>query len=215
MSAVIFDLDGTLLNTLEDLADSMNAALTQLGWPPHSIESYQYFVGRGLDNLVRQALPANEQQSSFSFKKLRIAMQKEYSIRWKNKSRPYDGVEVLLNELTNRHIPLAILSNKPDSFTQNCATQLLSHWKFTIVSGNRPKTPLKPDPTSALEIAQKMNLNSSTIFFVGDTDIDMKTAVNAGMIAVGATWGFRSAKELVESGAHHLIDKPADLLHYF
>ena len=215
MSAVIFDLDGTLLNTLEDLADSMNAALTELGWPPHSIESYQYFVGRGLDNLVRQALPANEQQSSFSFKKLRIAMQKEYSIRWKNKSRPYEGVEVLLNELTNRHIPLAILSNKPDSFTQNCATQLLSHWKFTIVRGNRPKTPLKPDPTSALEIAQKMNLSSSTIFFVGDTDIDMKTAVNAGMIAVGATWGFRSAKELVESGAHHLIDKPADLLHYF
>ena len=215
MSAVIFDLDGTLLNTLEDLADSMNAALTQLGWPPYSVESYQYFVGRGLDNLVRQALPANEQQSSFSFKKLRIAMQKEYSIRWKNKSRPYEGVEVLLNELTNRHIPLAILSNKPDSFTQNCATQLLSHWKFTIVRGNRPKTPLKPDPTSALEIAQKMNLNSSTIFFVGDTDIDMKTAVNAGMIAVGATWGFRSAKELVESGAHHLIDKPADLLHYF
>ena len=141
MSAVIFDLDGTLLNTLEDLADSMNAALTELGWPPHSIESYQYFVGRGLDNLVRQALPANKQQSSFSFKKLRIAMQKEYSIRWKNKSRPYDGVEVLLNELTNRHIPLAILSNKADSFTQDCAKQLLSQWKFTIVKGNRPKTP--------------------------------------------------------------------------
>ncbi len=214
MSAVIFDLDGTLLNTLEDLADSMNIALKQLGWPPHSIESYRYFVGRGLDNLVRQVLPANEQQSSSSFTKLRTAMQKEYSIRWKNKSRPYKGVQVLLDELTNRHIPIAILSNKPDSFTQNITRQLLSQWKFRIVSGSRPKTPLKPDPTSALDIAQKMNLSSSTIFFVGDTDIDMKTAVNAGMTAIGATWGFRSAKELVENGANHLIDNPPDLLHY-
>ena len=214
MSSIIFDLDGTLLDTLDDLSDSMNAALTKLGWPQHPIESYRFFVGRGLDALVQQALPSNEQLSVLSRTKLRTAMQEEYTIRWKNKSRPYKGVEVLLNELTNRHIPMAILSNKPDSFTQDCARQLLSQWKFTIVRGAQVGIPYKPDPTSALDIAQKMNLDPSEIFYVGDTNTDMETALNAGMIAVGATWGFRSAKELIESGAHHLIDTPAELLRH-
>ena len=214
MSSIIFDLDGTLLDTLEDLADSMNAALIRCGWPQHSIDSYRYFVGRGLDALVQQVLPSNEQRSMLSLTKLRAAMQEEYTIRWKNKSRPYKGIDVLLNELTARQIPMAILSNKPDSFTQDCAAQLLSQWKFNIVRGARVGIPYKPDPTSALDIAQKMKLDPSNIFYIGDTDTDMETALNAGMIAVGATWGFRSAKELIESGAHHLIDNPADLLHY-
>ena len=215
MSSIIFDLDGTLLDTLEDLADSMNAALMRFGLPQHSIESYRYFIGQGLDSLIRQVLPSNEQRSTLLITKLRTTMQEEYTIRWKNKSRPYTGIDLLLNELTARHIPMAILSNKPDSFTQDCVTQLLSQWKFTIVRGAQAGIPYKPDPTSALDIAQKMNLDPSEIFYVGDTDTDMETALNAGMIAVGATWGFRSAKELIESGAHHLINTPAELLKHF
>ena len=214
MSSIIFDLDGTLLDTLEDLSDSMNAALKQCGWPQHPTTSYRYFIGEGLDALVQKTLPKCEQQSVISKTKLRTAMQEEYTSRWKNKSRLYEGIVTLLNELTARHIPMAILSNKPEAFTQNCVTKFLSQWEFTVVYGARKGIPYKPDPTSALDIAQKLKQAPSTILYLGDTATDMKTALNAGMIGIGATWGFRSGKELVTSGAHHLINYPTDLLLY-
>ena len=156
MSSIIFDLDGTLLDTLEDLSDSMNAALKQCGWPQHPTTSYRYFIGEGLDALVQKTLPKCEQQSVISKTKLRTAMQEEYTSRWKNKSRLYEGIVTLLNELTARHIPMAILSNKPEAFTQNCVTKFLSQWEFTVVYGARKGIPYKPDPTSALDIAQKL-----------------------------------------------------------
>mgnify|MGYP000885794739 CR=1 FL=1 len=209
--AVIFDLDGTLLNTLEDLANSMNAVLSKLGLPLHNTEKYKYFVGTGLRNLVRKALP-EEKQDDVTVDSCLAAMREEYSRRWADKTRPYDGIPELLDELTKRNIKMSILSNKAHEFTELIVDKFLSKWRFEAVFGERPSVPKKPDPTAALEIARLLAVPPGEFLYLGDSGTDMKTANEAGMYAVGVLWGFRKEEELTANGARAVISKPADLI---
>jgi phosphoglycolate phosphatase len=212
--AVIFDLDGTLLDTIEDLGDSMNQVLGTFGFQGHAIEAYKYFVGDGMEVLVRRALPPNARNDEMVQRGL-TAMREEYGRRWDKKTRPYPGISELLGALTAKEIPLAILSNKPHDSTQMVVSKLLPHWNFKIILGARPAVPKKPDPAAALEIAGHLHLAPDQFFYLGDTGTDMKTAVSANMFPAGALWGFRTAQELLDNGAKALIENPPDLLSYF
>ncbi len=209
--AVLFDLDGTLLDTLEDLADSMNAALEQMGFSVHPIDAYRYFVGDGMDILVERVLP-EDARASKTRAQLKAAMEAEYGQRWNAKSRLYVGVAELLDALQQRGLPLVVLSNKPEAFTVEVVSQLLADWRFVIVRGARPNVPPKPDPGAALDIATSLNIEPARFLYLGDTNTDMLTATRAGMYALGATWGFRPGKELLESGAQRLLQEPSELL---
>lgn len=211
--AIIFDLDGTLLNTIEDLTDSMNQVLGRFGFSEHDQEAYKYFVGEGVETLIRRALPADRADEA-TVAQCVTAMREEYGRRWDKKTRPYPGIPELLDALCQRRIPMAILSNKVQDFTQICVAKLLPKWSFQIVLGARPLVPKKPDPTAALEIAKAMNLTPAQFLYLGDTSTDMRTAVGAGMFPLGALWGFRTAGELIAHGAKALLEKPLDLLQY-
>ena len=209
--AVLFDLDGTLLDTLDDLADSMNAALERCGFAQHPVDAYRYFVGDGIDVLVQRVLPANAYNEEVHAK-LKAAMNDEYSRRWNVKSQPYEGVPALLDALQERGIAMTVLSNKPEPFTLKAVSNLLADWRFAIVRGARPGVPTKPDPTAALHIADEMAVPPSEFLYLGDTNTDMQTARAAGMHALGVTWGFRPGEELLQSGAHDLLETPLQLL---
>lgn len=208
--AVLFDLDGTLLNTLEDLANSMNRVLAKFNHTSHNPEEYQYFVGDGMETLVRRALPLGTPEAEVA--QFAVAMQEEYGKHWADKTRPYKGIPELLESLAGRDVKLAILSNKPDDLTQVVVNKLLPHWRFKPVMGARLAAPKKPDPAMALEIAANLNIFPHQFLYLGDTDTDMRTANAAGMYPVGALWGFRTADELALSGAKTLIENPMDLM---
>ena len=209
--AVIFDLDGTLLDTIEDLSDSMNVSLEKMGFPGHTTESYKMFVGDGVRMLAQRALPQDACSSENIDLCLRF-MDKEYNMRLFEKTRPYEGIENLLDGLCSKNVKIAVLSNKLNQFTGTIIAKLLPNWKFEVVFGERPGIPKKPDPSGAIEIAEIMGISPENILYLGDTSIDMKTANSAGMHSVGATWGFRSREELLSSGAKAIIDAPLELL---
>jgi phosphoglycolate phosphatase len=208
---VIFDLDGTLLNTLEDIVDSMNAVLARFGFPGHSIESYKYFIGDGMERLASRCLPEDQRNPSLVTTCV-AAMREEYGKRWSHKTHCYEGIPELLDTLAARGIKLAILSNKPDEFTKVVVARFLPRWKFEPVVGSKPSVPKKPDPAAALEIAAAFEIPASKTLFLGDSHIDMETAAAANMYSVGVLWGFRTADELRASGAKVLLEKPADLV---
>lgn len=212
--AVIFDLDGTLLNTLDDLADSANRVLALHGLPEHPVSQYRYFVGEGLAILLKRIVPKGKATPEF----LQILAQDfkaDYSNNWNTKSGMYDGVEEMLNRLKKKGILLSVLSNKPHEFTRICVQHLLPAWEFFPLFGARDNIPKKPDPAGAVEIAQILGLSPSEIVYLGDTATDMQTAVRASMLPVGALWGFRTGRELLEHGAAQLINHPAQLLDLF
>jgi phosphoglycolate phosphatase len=211
-NAVLFDLDGTLLDTIGDLADSMNSVLSNLSLPSHDEETYKYFVGEGMENLVRRAIPESERSDPAMVARCLGLMREEYSHRWKARSKPYESIPELLDGLTARHKEMAILSNKPDNFTKLMVAELLSRWKFAVVLGESPSVPRKPDPVAAVEIARRLQIPPAEFLYLGDTSIDMRTAVAAGMYGVGVLWGFRKADELIAAGAKTLLQKPMDLL---
>jgi phosphoglycolate phosphatase len=212
--AILFDLDGTLLDTLEDLADAMNLALAEMGFPIHHIESYKYFVGDGIENEARRALPPDAGDET-TVKKCVTLARDNYSRCWTNNTRPYPGIPELLTGLQNKNIPLTVLSNKPDDFTRLMVKELLSKWKFEIVLGAGPNTPVKPNPLGAVQIAQRLALPAEQFVYAGDTNTDMQTANSAGMYAVGVLWGFRTARELLDNGAKQLAINPTDILKLF
>ena len=209
--AITFDLDGTLLDTLEDIADSANAVLEHWGYPQHDLKTYKYLVGDGIENLVQRSLPREKRSDDFVDQCVQ-AMRAEYRQRWSNKTRPYEGIAELLNALRDRGVTMTILSNKPDDFTKLMVAALLPEWRFEVVLGANSELPKKPDPTAAVQIARDLNISVNEFLFVGDTSIDMKTAAAAGMYPVGVLWGFRTAEELAASGARVLLAKPLDLL---
>jgi phosphoglycolate phosphatase len=208
--AVLFDLDGTLLNTLDDLADSMNAVLRSMGYPEHPVDAYRYFVGNGVRNLALRSLP-QERRDDETVVRCTELMGVEYERRWAEKTLPYPGVVETIGMLHSRGVVLAVLSNKNDEFTKKTVTLLLPSHLFSIVRGHRKNAALKPDPAAALCIAGEIGLEPGLFAFVGDTSTDMKTAISAGMCPVGALWGFRTEAELVDSGAKHVIESPWQL----
>ncbi|MBI5393906.1 MAG: HAD family hydrolase [Verrucomicrobia bacterium] len=209
--AILFDLDGTLLDTIEDLADSMNAALARLGAPQHPTPAYKHFVGDGVIELCRRTLPPDRRDEA-TIKTAALAMREEYKRRWADKTRPYDGIPDLLDALTARGLTMTVLSNKPTDFTRLCVQNFLGKWTFAAVQGLDETVKKKPDPSGALAIARQLDIAPADFLYLGDTNTDMKTAVAAGMYPVGALWGFRDADELTANGAKVLVAKPADVL---
>jgi phosphoglycolate phosphatase len=212
--AVIFDLDGTLLDTIEDIAGATNRVLEARGLAPFSIEETKILVGDGIDEMVRRAF-ALRGVGALSDDDVAVIIQdyrREYQACWHSHSRPYPGVPELLGELARRGAKTAVLSNKSHVFTAAMTAELLAGSRFDIVRGAAPGVPLKPDPAPALAIAGELGVEPSACIFLGDTSVDMKTAAAAGMFAVGALWGFRTADELLTSGAAALVSSPLELL---
>ena len=209
--AIIFDLDGTLLDTLEDLANSANRVLSEKGFPTHTVDSYRYFVGDGSAMLITRALPEDKRNDDM-VQRCFDAFIKDYHRNWNVSTKPYDGIAEMLDTLAAHRIKLAVLSNKPHDFAKLCVTEMLNKWRFEAILGQRKNVPRKPDPAGALEAAQILNISPLDFLFLGDSAVDMKTALAAGMYPVGALWGFRSAKELLESGARTLIKEPLEIL---
>lgn len=210
--ALLFDLDGTLLDTLEDLALACDRVLAARGRPPFPLDAYRRFVGRGASHLVACLLPEEERRDPAALQAMLAAFQREYAQCWREHSRPYPGIPELLDGLTARGLRMAVLSNKPHAFTELCVRELLSAWSFAPVLGQREGVPRKPDPAGALEAARVLGLPPERVLYVGDSDVDMRTARNAGMFAAGVLWGFRGADELRDAGAQALIARPEELL---
>jgi len=208
--AVIFDLDGTLLNTLDDLADAMNSTLLRMGFPSHPVEAYKYFIGDGIHKLAERVLPAAELNSD-NIEKCVTGMKEEYQATWDKKTEVFAEVPGLLNRLDGSGIKKSIFSNKPDRFTQLSVKKYLSAWEFYPVLGVKQDVPRKPDPFGAVRIARDLGIPPQEIIFLGDTHTDMETAVAAGMYPVGALWGYRSEEELYGSGAEKVIKSPLEL----
>ena len=210
-SAVVFDLDGTLLDTLEDLGDAVNRVLINHGFPAHPMDAYRYFVGDGSAVLIERALPESARGTDV-YRECLAAFMADYDRSWKIKTRLYDGISEMLDSLTALGIDIAILSNKSHGFTVKCVQDLLSNWRFRAVFGLREDVPRKPDPAGALEISRLLGQVPGHMLYLGDTAIDMRTAVSAGMFPVGALWGFRTREELLENGAKALVQHPGELL---
>lgn len=213
--AAIFDLDGTLLDTIEDLTDSINAALTAQGYPVRTIGECKSLVGDGLSTFILRALPESVREHPEAVRRLLEATRAEYRLRSTVKTKPYPGIRAMLEKLTERKIPLAILSNKPQAATISVVAHYFPGVLFRAVFGARETVPIKPDPAGALEIAALLKLPPREILFLGDTNTDMRTAAAAGMFGVGALWGFRSAEELNAAGAKALAGRPKDVLDWF
>ena len=211
--AVLFDLDGTLLDTLEDIGRSANETLEELGFPTHPIESYRQFIGDGLPMLFRRALPAGVDAAA-AIDHCVGGFRKSYGRGWNVATRPYPGIPELLDGLVTRSLGMAVLSNKPHTFAVQCVNELLPRWSFRMVLGDREGFPRKPDPGEALRIATQLDVAPEQMVYLGDSSIDMTTARRAGMIPIGAAWGFRSGDELQASGAVRLITHPLELLRF-
>lgn len=209
--AAVFDLDGTLLDSLHDIASSMNASLRKLGFPEHPIGDYKIHVGDGISILARRVIPAAHHTDELLAKCV-AGMREEYARNWASTTRPYEGIPELLDELEERGLKLAVLSNKPDDFTKQIVSALMPRWKFDPVFGARPGIPHKPDPAGAREIARQLNVDCVDCVFIGDTHADIRTAIGAGMYPVGVLWGFREIQELTNAGAKTIISHPREFL---
>lgn len=207
---VIFDLDGTLVNSLEDIADAMNTVLQNLNYPTHNYEAYQYFIGSGLRNLVSKALPSthNDEKNIDSCYQLMI---EEYSDNCTRKTKSYAGIRELLDYLISQNIKLSVFSNKSDELTKKVVADLFPNC-FSAVVGLSVEALKKPNPAEAITISKSFGLKTEEIIFVGDSGIDMQTAINANMLAVGVSWGYRPEEELIAEGAKYVLNSPLDLI---
>lgn len=208
--AVLFDLDGTLNDTLTDISTAMNHALRAHGLPEFAVDAYRYLVGDGAKKLAERAVRDRQD--------LREAVQRTYQAYYETHAlvttRPYDGIPELLAALRALGLRLCVLSNKPDADTRNVIAHFFPQVDFAVVRGQVEGVPVKPDPAGALAVAAQMGIKPDDFLYLGDTSVDMTCARNAGMHPIGVLWGFREAQELLDSGAEHLIAAPMDLLKY-
>lgn len=212
--AVIFDLDGTLLDSLEDLANAVNGMLASAGYPQHPLVAYRQFVGDGLEMLVRRALPSHvaDSLSHEAFVELVRETSANYIRDWASASQPYPQIPFLLEALRKKAIPRSVVTNKPHAWTLRILEHFFADAGFAFIQGAKPDIPRKPNPTSALQAAQFMKVEPYRTVFLGDSNVDMLTAKHAGMRAIGAAWGFRGSEELKAAGAEIVLDNPIDLL---
>jgi phosphoglycolate phosphatase len=208
--AVLFDLDGTLIDSLQDLADATNRTLLAHGFPTHPVDAYRYFVGDGARNLILRALPPEHQRDDALIARCLETYSKDYGSNWNVRTCLYPGIAEMLDGLAARGLTLTLLSNKPDLFTQACARKYLSKWDFRVIMGAKPPFAHKPDPAAALEITRRVGLPADHFLYLGDTATDMQTALNAGMYPLGASWGFRPRQELRDAGARAILEHPTD-----
>ncbi|MFN7874995.1 MAG: HAD family hydrolase [Pirellula sp.] len=207
---IIFDLDGTLLDSIEDIGTATNRVLAELGKPTHAISAYQYLVGDGVSVLFQRALPETIEDPGLRSRCMEM-FEIAYSEEWNKRSKPYDGIPGLLNSLVVERLRVGVLSNKPEEFTKRCSSYFFPTIPFDLVVGHSDRFPRKPDPSSARWMAEQWEVDSNRIAYVGDTNTDMKTAVGAGFFAIGVTWGFRPESELREHGAMQLVHSAREL----
>lgn len=207
---VIFDLDGTLLNTIGDLAVACNAMLALRALPQHTYEEYCHFVGNGILRLVERALP-EPLRTPENVALARADFVKYYTEHIDVHTKPYAGIPELIDELHRRGILLAVASNKFQAGTEKLIRLFFPTAPFAVVFGQREGVPLKPDPAVVGEILARTGVTREETLYVGDSGVDMETAAAAGVRSVGVTWGFRSREELVQAGAQHLVDHPAQI----
>ncbi len=214
INAVIFDLDGTLLDTIEDITEASNRVYEPRGLGTVTTGEMKTLVGEGAEELIRRifAWRGKPAPSRTALAAILKEYRREYDACWSAHSRPYAGIPETLAELARRGVRTAVLSNKSQIFTAAMVEKLLAPHRFDVVRGARPGVPLKPDPAAALATAAELGLAPAACAFVGDTNVDMMTARAAGMLAAGALWGFRTAEELRANGADVLLKDPADLL---
>lgn len=213
-SGLICDLDGTLLDSIADLGESMNTVLAADGLPRHPISAYRLMVGDGIETLAERALPPGLRAPETVWEMAR-RMREVYAGRWSVHTRPYPGIEEMLTQAHQAGLILAVLSNKVDRFTKDMMRHFFPQVPFAQVVGARDGVPKKPDPHPALRMAQELDLDPAQCIFLGDTKVDMQTAVSAGMFPVGVLWGFRDAQELLASGAQRLLAHPSELAELF
>lgn len=209
IKTAIFDLDGTLINTLADLAAACNYALEECGFPSHETEEYRYFVGNGVIRLIERIIPPGKLSPGVS-DRIHVLFDKYYHEHYNVFSKPYDGIEDTLDTLIKGGVKCAVVSNKPDEFT-NIIIKEYFGGRFFCVRGNIPGTAVKPDPAGVRYVLDEAGVNTDEAVMIGDSAVDMETAKNAGIKSIGCLWGFRDEKELRESGADMLAHSPSEL----
>lgn len=207
--AVIFDLDGTLLDTLEDLANACNYALKDSGLKTHEIEKYKRFVGDGRFKLIERII-SKEDNTEELFNKVLKLYDEYYLEHMVDETKPYDGICNLLDELIDLDIKLCVVSNKPHEFTEKMVKKYFEN-RIHIAYGQRPNYKTKPDPETIFEVIQTLGIGKEECIYVGDSNVDMQTAKNAGVVSIGVSWGFRGRQELEEVGADFVVDNVSEL----
>lgn len=210
---VIFDLDGTLLNTIADLAAATNQALRHFGYPTHETEAYRFFVGNGINKLFERALPDGERTEE-NILKIRSRFVPYYDEHNADLSRPYPGIPELLSTLQQQEIRMAVASNKYQAATRKLISHYFPEINFVEVLGQREGIPAKPDPSIVYDIMRKAEVKNEEVLYVGDSNVDMQTAHHAGVTAIGVAWGFRPRTELEALHPAHILEKAEELLQY-
>jgi phosphoglycolate phosphatase len=214
INAILFDLDGTLLDTLDDLADAANRVLGQAELPTHPRSAYRRFIGDGSRMLVKRALPEDDRTPK-RIEGILTRFKDDYSRHWQTATRPYPGIRDLLHDLLQRDIPRAVVTNKPHAFAERCIHHFFPDIPFQVIWGQKEGVPLKPHPLPAIETAKVLGVSPRECLLLGDSGVDMATARAAGMLPIGAAWGFRSTDELRKAGAAHIVQHPLELAAWY
>lgn len=208
---IIFDLDGTLINSIKDLGIATNHALEKNGYAPRDLNEYPMLVGNGVKKLIERALPENARNEK-NVETLLSDFKTYYNQHNIDYTRPYEGIPDLLRTLSNRGILIAVASNKYDAAAKKIVFSLFPDIAFATVEGQKEGVPVKPDPSVVFGILSKTNCLKNEVLYVGDSGVDMETARRAGVDSAGVTWGFRSVAELRAAYATHIVDSPAEIL---
>ena len=206
---IIFDLDGTLLNTLDDLTDSVNYALAEIGLPLHTSDEVRMMVGNSVIYLIEQAMLPNTDKAQFD--RCFAVFEAHYKDNMRNKTAPYDGVMQMLADVTQAGYKTAVVSNKPDVFTKQLVSELFGDY-ITLAIGRSDEMPRKPAPDMVYHAMKLLASEAGTTFYVGDSEVDVKTSINAGVPCIGCLWGFRDRETLESEGADYIISSPDELI---
>ncbi len=209
--AVIFDLDGTLLNTLDDLADSANHVLSELGFPTHDTDAYKYFIGNGIPKLIERCLPKDRQEYH---EKALSMFSGYYAVHSKDKTAPYKDIPELLKSLSEKGLLLGVITNKAHNIAVSVVEDYFGKNVFGCIRGLDSSIKAKPDPVGALSVAEKLGVKPCEVLYIGDSGVDMQTAENAGFTPLGVLWGFRTKDELLDGGAKFIAENPLDILNF-
>lgn len=211
-TTAIFDLDGTLLDTIADLAEASNNVLREFGFPEHPEKAYNHFVGDGLKTLMMRITP--EETTADDIDKCCESFMEKYGQCWDKNSKPYKGIPEMIDKLKRRGMKCAVLSNKPHAFTKVFVQRFFAPETFDAVYGQREGVPKKPDPSGAIEIMNELSAAPEECIYVGDTSTDMQTGKSGGMLTIGVLWGFRGREELEENNADIIVQTPLEIVEY-
>ncbi|HOF45198.1 MAG TPA: HAD family hydrolase [Bacteroidales bacterium] len=214
MKLAIFDLDGTLLDTIDDLGDSCNHVLQQNNYPIHEIEKYKYFVGDGIRKLIERAIPQEVMKDVKQVDAVEAAFRKHYDLNKTNKTGPYHGLIPVLEKLQARNVQIAVATNKAHPLVAPLLEYYFPTIHFNAAIGQRSGKPVKPNPYIIYEILEQTKTDKSEAIYIGDTSVDMQTGKNAELFTIGVLWGFRPKEELLQYGADAIIETPDELLNY-